>query len=195
MLATSKLFSQCLSSHACGSSFEIFLSANNISYPWLCKLQQISTHAFCSWVDKFSQERNGGSPNNLRKRSKTTPFDVQYLCSREVQDCLMQPVYTLILIQMNVRNFSVHENKSCYSHRDKGNRLTRRVSQINVYAVKRVFQQSSKLKIAECLIVHVMSSSYYVTKFELGYEWKATEQRRFCVSHNNLLYKVSVNHE
>ena len=96
---------------------------------------------------------------------------------------------------MNVRNFSKHENKSSYSHRDEGNLLTRHVSQINVYAVKRVFQQSSKLKIAKCLIVHVLSSSYYVTRFELGYEWKATEQRCFCVPNNIVLYNVSVNHE
>ena len=122
-------------------------------------------------------------------------FDVQYLCSREVQECLMQPFYTLILIQMNVRNFSKHENKSSYSHQDEGNLLTRRVSQINVYAVKRVFQQSSKLKIAKCLIVHVLSRSYYVTRFELGYECKASEQRCLCVSNNIVLYNVSVNHE
>ena len=96
---------------------------------------------------------------------------------------------------MNVRNFSKHENKSSYSHRDKGNFLTRGVSQINVYAVKRVFQQSSKQKIAKSLIVHVLSSSYYVTRFELGYEWKAMEQRRLCVSNNIVLYNVSVNYE
>ena len=96
---------------------------------------------------------------------------------------------------MNVRNFSKHENKSSYSHRDEVNLFTRRVSQINVYAVKTLFQQSSELKIAECLIVHVLSSSYYVTRFELGYEWKATEQRCLCVSNNILLYNVSVNHE
>ena len=93
---------------------------------------------------------------------------------------------------MNVRNFSEHENKSSYSHRDEGNLLTRRVSQINVYAVKRVFQQSSKLKIAKRLIVHVLSSSYYVTRFELGYEWKATEQRCLCVSNNIPLSTMSV---
>ena len=86
-------------------------------------------------------------------------FDVQDLCSREVQECLMQPFYTLILTQMKVRNFSKHENNSSFSNRHKGNLLTRRVSQINVYAVKRVFQQSSKLKIANCLIFHVLSSS------------------------------------
>ena len=96
---------------------------------------------------------------------------------------------------MNVRNFSKHENKSSYSHRHKGNFLTRGISQINLYAVKRVFQQSSKLKTAKGLIVHVLSSSYYVTRFELGYEWKATEQKGFCVSNNILLYNVSVNPE
>ena len=96
---------------------------------------------------------------------------------------------------MNVRIFSKHENKSSYSHRDKGNLLTRRVSQINVYAAKRVFQLSFKLKIAKSLIVHELSSRYYVTRIELGYEWKATEQRRLFVSNNIVLYNVSVNHE
>ena len=66
--------------------------------------------------------------------------DVQFFCSREVEECLMQPFYTLVLLQMSVGNLSKQENKSRYSHRDKGNLLTRRVSQINVYAVKRVFQ-------------------------------------------------------
>ena len=86
----------------------------------------------------------------------------------------MQPIYTPILIQMNVRTFSKKENKSSYCRQDKGNLLTRRVSQINVYAVKRVFQQSFKLKIAKSVIVHVLSSSYYVTTFKLGYEMEAT---------------------
>ena len=139
-LLIGKLFSQCLSFYAFGSSFETFISANIISYLWHCKLQQISTHAFCSWDDIFSPERNGSSHNNLRKGSKDHAlFDVQYFCSREVQECLMQPFYTLISIQLNVKNFSKHEYKPSYSHRDKSNLLTRRVSQINVYAVKRVF--------------------------------------------------------
>ena len=96
---------------------------------------------------------------------------------------------------MNVKNFSKHEKKTSYFHRDKRNLLNRRVSQINVYAVKRVLQQPSKLKIAKSLIVHVLSSSFYVTRFELGCEWKATEQRRICVSKKNVLYNVSVIHE
>ena len=126
---------------------------------------------------------------------KPRPLWRPILCSREVQDCLMQPFYTLILIQMNVRNFSIHENNSICSHRDIGNFLTRGVSQIIVYAVKRGFRQSSKLKVATGLIVHVLSSSIYVTRFELGYKLKATEQRRFCVSNNIVLYNVKVNNE
>ena len=99
----------------------------------------------------------------------------------------MQQFYTIILIQMNVGNFSKYEKKLRYSHRDKGNFITRGVSQINVYAVERLFLQSSKLKIAKCLIVLVLSSSYYVTRFELEYEWKATDKTRFSVSNNIVL--------
>ena len=96
---------------------------------------------------------------------------------------------------MSFGNFFEHEKKSSYPRRDKGNLLTKRVSQINVFAVKKVFQQSSKLAIAKSLIVHVMSSRCYVTRIELGYEWKATEQKRVCVSNNIVLYNVSVKHE
>ena len=78
-------------------------------------------------------------PITCARAPKPRPLDVQYLFSREVQECLMKPFHTLILIPMNVRNFSKHEKRSSYSHRDKRNLLTRRVSQINVYAVKRVF--------------------------------------------------------
>ena len=96
---------------------------------------------------------------------------------------------------MNVGKFSKHENKSSYSHRDKGKLLTKRVSQISVYAVKSVFQLPFKLKIAKNLIVLVLSSSYYVTRFEVGYEWKATGQRRVWFSKSTVLYLVTVNHE
>ena len=93
------------------------------------------------------------------------------------------------------RNFSKHKNKSSYSHREKGNLLNRRVSQIKVYAVKGFFQQSSKLKTAKSLIVHVLSTSYYVTRFELGYEQKGTKERRVRVSNSIVLFNGSVNHE
>ena len=62
--------------------------------------------------------------------------------------CLMQPFYTLILIQMNVGNFSKQENKSSYSHQNKGNVLTRRVLHINVYGVEKSF--STIVKTEDC---------------------------------------------
>ena len=96
------------------------------------RILQLGRYIFSTKERRFSQKLEQELQNHAL-------FDVQYLCSREVQECLMQPLYTLISKQMNVRDFSKHENKSSYSHRDEGNLLTRRVSQINVYAVKRVF--------------------------------------------------------
>ena len=80
---------------------------------------------------------------------------------------------------MNVRNFSKHENKSSYSHRDEGNLLIRRVSQINVYAVKRVFQQSSKLKISKSLIAHVLTSSFMSPDLSLDMNGKQRSKDAF----------------
>ena len=54
-------------------------------------------------------------PITCARAPKPRPLEVNYLCSREVRECLMQPFYTLIVIELNVRNFSKHENKSGYS--------------------------------------------------------------------------------
>ena len=51
-------------------------------------------------------------PITCARAPKPALFDVQYLCSREVQECLVQPFYTLILTQKKVRNISYYENKS-----------------------------------------------------------------------------------
>ena len=62
----------------------------------------------------------------------------------------------LILLRMIVSYFSKHEVKSGYSPSYKRKILTRSVSQINVYAVEKVFQQSSRLKVAKAF-----DSSYF----------------------------------
>ena len=49
----------------------------------------------------------------------------------------------------------------------KGIFFTARVSQVNVNTMKRIFEQRSELQIAKCLIVHVLSSSYDVSRLEL----------------------------
>ena len=49
----------------------------------------------------------------------------------------------------------------------KGIFFTTRVSQVNVITMKRIFEQRSELQVADCLIVHVLSSSYNVSRLEL----------------------------
>ena len=61
---------------------------------------------------------------------------------------------------MNVGGFSKHQNKASNTDRYKRYFFTARISQIDVYTMKRVFEQGSKLSVAECLIVHVLSSCY-----------------------------------
>ena len=58
---TTQLFSQSLSSHAICSCLEILATTNF----WHSKLQQVSTYAFCSWDDIFTQKWNCSSPKNL----------------------------------------------------------------------------------------------------------------------------------
>ena len=123
LAATSKLFSQCLSSYAFGTSFQIFPSANNISYIWHCKIQQMR---FPAETICFLKKGMAVLPITCTRALQNHGlFDIQYFCTTEVQESLMQPFYTLNLIQVNVGNFSKQEKKSRYSHRDRGNFFTK----------------------------------------------------------------------
>ena len=53
---TFQLFSQNLSSRTLCSCLEIHSTTNNFCSFWRSKFQQVSTYAFCSWVDKFTQK-------------------------------------------------------------------------------------------------------------------------------------------
>ena len=64
---SAQLFSQSLSSHTLCSCLEILSSINNLCTFWHSKIQQVSTYAFCSWDDIFTQIWNCNSPNNLCK--------------------------------------------------------------------------------------------------------------------------------
>ena len=68
-----QLFSQSLSSHTLCSCLEILSTTNSICSFWHSKFQQISTHAFCSWDDKFTQYWICGSPNNFESALKPRP--------------------------------------------------------------------------------------------------------------------------
>ena len=61
--------------------------------------------------------------------------------------------------------------------------------------MKKNFEQRSELRVAKCLIVHVLSSSYEVSRFELRNKRKATQQWSLCVVNDIVLNQVCVYHE
>ena len=96
---------------------------------------------------------------------------------------------------MNVGSFPEHQNKTSDTDRNKKYFFTARVSQVNVNTMKRVFEQRSELQVAKCLIVHVLSSSYNVSRLELRNRRKATQQWSLCVTNYFVLNQVGVYHE
>ena len=96
---------------------------------------------------------------------------------------------------MNVGSFSEHQNKTSDTHRSKRYFVTTRVSQVNVNTMKRSFEQRSELQVGKYLIVHVLSSSYNVSRLELRNKKKATQQWSLCVANDIVLNQVGVYHE
>ena len=96
---------------------------------------------------------------------------------------------------MNVGSFSEHQNKRSDTDRYKWYFFTARLSQVIVNTMKRIFEQRSELQVANCLIVHVLSSSYNVSGLELRNERKATQQWSLCVANDIVLNQVCVYHE
>ena len=96
---------------------------------------------------------------------------------------------------MNVGSFSEHQNKTSDADRQERFFFTTRVSQVNVNTVKRSFEQLSELQVAKCLIVHVLSSSYDVSRLELRNTKKATQQWSLCLANHIVLNQVGVYHE
>ena len=60
---------------------------------------------------------------------------------------------------------------------------------------KKNFEQWSELQVAKCLIVHVLSSSYNVSRLELWNKKKATQQWSLCVANDIVFNQVGVYHE
>ena len=96
---------------------------------------------------------------------------------------------------MNVGGFCEHQGKTSDTARHKGYFFTARVSQVNVNTMKRSFEQWSELQVAKCLIVHVLSSIYTVSRLELRNKRKATQQWILFVSNDIVLNQVCVYHE
>ena len=93
---------------------------------------------------------------------------------------------------MNVGGFSEHQNKTTDTDRYKRYFFTARVSQVNVNTMKKNFEQRFELQVAKCLIVHVLSSSYNVSRLELQNKRKTTQQWSCRVANDILLNQVCV---
>ena len=96
---------------------------------------------------------------------------------------------------MNVGGFSEHQNITNDTDRYKWYFFTVPSSQVNVNTMKRIFEQRSELQVAKCLIVHVLSSSYNVSRLELRNKKKATQQWSLRVAHDIVLNDFRVYHE
>ena len=131
----------------------LFFSTNNISYHWHRNLQQISSHAFCSWNNILCQERYGSFLNNLCKSSETTAL----LASNTTTVWKFRSVWSnhltrYLCYKKDVGEFSKHAKNLRCSYWDKGNHVTRRFSHIKVYEF---FQQSCELRMlkSDCSFV------------------------------------------
>ena len=93
---------------------------------------------------------------------------------------------------MKVGSFSEHQNKMKDTDRYKRFFFTARVSQVNVKTMKKNFEQRSELQVAKCLILHLLSSRYNVSRLQLRNKKKSTQQWSFCVANHNVLNQVCV---
>ena len=89
---------------------------------------------------------------------------------------------------MNVGSFSEHQNKSSDTDRYKKYFFTTRLSQVIVNTMKTIFEQRSELHVAKCLIVHVLSSSYNVSRLELRKKGKQRSNGAFVSP--TILYSI-----
>ena len=188
-----QLFSQSLSSHTLCSCLEIFSPTNNFCNFWQSKLQQVSTYTFCSLDDIFTQKWNCSSPNNLCKCTESpSTLSTNTSIDWNLYFSWRNHLVTSFRLEMKVGSFSEHQIKTSDTDRYKRYFLTAHVSQVNVITMKRIFEQQSELQLAKCLIVHVLSSSYNVSRLELPNKKKATQQWSFCVANDILLNQVGV---
>ena len=96
---------------------------------------------------------------------------------------------------MNVGGLSKHQNRTSDTDRCKEYFFAARVSQVNVNTMKRFFEQRFEFQVAKNMIVHILSSSYNVSRLELRNKRKAKQQWSFCVANDIVLNQVGVYHE
>ena len=102
--------------------------------------------AFCSWDDIFTQKWNCSSPKNLCKSPKShSPLSSNRSIVWNFYLSWSNHLVVSYVLKINAGHLSKHQNKPSDTDRHKGYFFTRCVSQINVYTMKRIFEQWSKL--------------------------------------------------
>ena len=191
-----QLFSQSLFSHTLYSCLEIVSTTNNLCNFWHSKFQQVSTYALCSWDDIFTQKWNCTFPNNLCKCTKSTStLSANTSIEWNLYFSSGNHLVSSFRLEMNIGSFPEQQNKTSDTGRYKWYFFTNRVSQVNVNSMKRNFEQRSELQVAKCLIIHVLSSSYNVSRLELRNKKKATQQWSLSVANDNVLNQLGIYHE
>ena len=163
-----QLFSQSLSSHFLCSRLDILSTTNSLCNLWHRKFQQVSTYAFCSWDDIFTQQWNCSSPNNLCKCTESpSTLSTNTSIVWNLYFSGSNQLVTSFRLEMNFGGCFELQNKTSDTDRHKEYFFTARVSQVIVETMKTIFEQRSELQVAKCLIVHVLSSIYNVSCLEL----------------------------
>ena len=138
------LFSPSLSSHSLCSCLEFVTTTNNLCNFWRSKLQQITTHAFCSGHDIFTQESNCSSPNNLFNCTKiATTLSTNTSIEWKLYLSWSNHLVTSFRLEVNVRGFRKSPNKKSDTDNYKGCFFTAPVPQVNVNTINRIFAQWS----------------------------------------------------
>ena len=117
---TTQLFYQCLSSHTLCSCLENLSTTNSLCNLWRSNFQQVSTYAFCSWDDIFTQKWNCTSPNNLCKCTKSpSMFSTNTSIQWKLYISWSNHLVTSFCVKMNVGSFLEHQNKTSDTDRYK----------------------------------------------------------------------------
>ena len=119
----------------------------------------------------------------------------QYFYGRESLLVLKQPSCNLFLVGKECWRLFLTSKQDEWYWQIQRVLFTARVSQFNVNTMNGTLDQWSELHVAKCLIVHVVSSSYNLSSFELWTEKKTTQQWVHRVANDIVLYQVLVCHE
>ena len=105
----------------------------------------MSATAFCRWDNIFTQKRTCSSPSNLcDSRKSPSPLSSNPSILWNFYLPWSNLLVVSYVLEMNVGHLSKHQNEPSETNRYKGYILTRCVAQIDVDAMKRIYEQKSK---------------------------------------------------